>query len=66
MFLLFSLATKQVGTGRIHIWDLAEHASMKKKKIRVEPLATLEYAYTDVDYLNFGFAAGTDFYILCS
>ncbi|XP_041349722.1 leucine-rich repeat and WD repeat-containing protein 1-like [Gigantopelta aegis] len=52
------VATKQVGTGRIHIWDLAEHASLKKKKIKVQPLATLEYAYTDVDYLNFGFAAG--------
>lgn len=52
------LATKQVGSGEILIWDLAKHMEKQKKEVAIEPLIKLKYPQHSVKYLNLGFSNG--------
>ncbi|XP_055862019.1 leucine-rich repeat and WD repeat-containing protein 1-like [Biomphalaria glabrata] len=52
------IATKQVGSGEILIWDLADHVAKEKKEVTIEPLLKLKYPVHNVKYLNLGFSNG--------
>ncbi|XP_005110148.1 leucine-rich repeat and WD repeat-containing protein 1 [Aplysia californica] len=56
------IATKQVGSGEILIWDLAKHmntvAVNNCKDVAIEPIIKLKYPQHNVKYLNLGFSNG--------
>ncbi|CAL1536154.1 unnamed protein product [Lymnaea stagnalis] len=52
------VATKQVGSGEILIWDLAKHVLQEKREVVIEPLIKLKYPLHNVKYLNLGFSNG--------
>ncbi|XP_059174759.1 leucine-rich repeat and WD repeat-containing protein 1-like [Physella acuta] len=52
------VATKQVGSGEILIWDLAKHLEKEKREVVLEPLIKLKYPQHSVKYLNLGYSNG--------
>uniref|UniRef100_A0A0B7B3J0 Leucine-rich repeat and WD repeat-containing protein 1 WD domain-containing protein n=1 Tax=Arion vulgaris TaxID=1028688 RepID=A0A0B7B3J0_9EUPU len=52
------IATKQVGSGEILIWDLSKHVEKQKKEVAIEPLIKLKYPQHSVKYLNLGYSNG--------
>jgi len=56
------LATKQVGSGEILIWDLKKHvsriATTNSKDVVIEPIIKLSYPNHNIKYLNLGFSKG--------
>ncbi|BFZ18494.1 hypothetical protein BsWGS_21531 [Bradybaena similaris] len=52
------IATKQVGSGEILIWDLGKHVEKGKKEVVIEPLIKLKYPQHNVKYLNLGYSTG--------
>lgn len=54
------LATKQVGSGEILIWDLDKHVKRIKanKDVAIEPIMKLKYPQHNVKYLNLGYSKG--------
>ncbi|KAH9525418.1 Leucine-rich repeats and WD repeat domain-containing protein 1 [Bulinus truncatus] len=52
------IATKQVGSGEILIWDLSLHVLKEKKEVVIEPMIKLKYPVHNVKYLNLGFSKG--------
>ncbi|XP_059144712.1 leucine-rich repeat and WD repeat-containing protein 1-like [Physella acuta] len=52
------IATKQVGSGEILIWDLTKHVQKEIKEVLIEPMIKLKYPQTSVKYLNLGFSNG--------
>lgn len=52
------LATKQVGSGEILIWDLAKHVQKQERDCPIEPIIKLKYPQHNVKYLNLGFSNG--------
>lgn len=64
IFFFSSLATKQVGSGEILIWDLGKHVEKGKKEVAIEPLIKLKYPQHNVKYLNLGYSNG-EAIVLC-
>jgi len=56
------IATKQVGSGEILIWDLKKHvnkiATSNSKDVTIEPIMRLSYPNVAIKYLNLGFSHG--------
>ena len=52
-------ATKCAKEHCIYLWRLGSYLPSKKSSLKVEPMATLEWCETNIDYINIGANNGT-------